>query len=264
MCFRQRMFRCFEYLELTKTDRLLDCGSGRGFVANIARQISDCSIVALEFERELLPILKAHNPVASVTPVQADLTKIPLADNQFEKAVFTEVIEHIADDVAALREIHRVMAPGGVLALTTPNHRYPFLWDPLNWLLEATGNSPIRKGVLSGIWANHERLYTMEQLRAVVTKAGFVIEQENFLTYYCFPFSHNIVYGLGKELLLAGLLPKKMAIAADRFTYDQNEKSLWNPINLMRELFLAIDGLNDRYPPQRSSVAIAMKLRKPR
>ena len=85
---------------------------------------------------------------------------------------------------------------------------------------------------MAGIWANHVRLYTAHQLRESVLAAGFKVEEERAFTHYSFPFIHNLVYGLGKPLLEAGALPKSMANAADRTTFDKNDGSLLNPINL--------------------------------
>ena len=65
-----------------------------------------------------------------------------------------------------MREIMRVLAPGGVLALTTPNADYPLMWDPINKVLESTMGFHVQHGPLAGIWANHVRLYTSNKSRA--------------------------------------------------------------------------------------------------
>jgi SAM-dependent methyltransferase len=48
---------------------------------------------------------------------------IPFADNSFEFVVFSEVVEHLQSDrvISALKEINRVLVPGGVLVISTPN-----------------------------------------------------------------------------------------------------------------------------------------------
>jgi hypothetical protein len=129
-------------------------------------------------------------------------------------------------------------------------------------VLEATIGRPIRKGILSGIWANHERLYRVEELQDKVQEAGFVIEDTRLATYFCVPFTHNIVYGIGKELLVAGLLPKSLSTAADRMSYSDNKGSLLNPINVARRVFLAVDRLNDHFPMGHSSVVLTLKAHK--
>jgi ubiquinone/menaquinone biosynthesis C-methylase UbiE len=262
MAFRRRALTVFEYLELTDGDRLLECGCGRGFYLNMIRELSRCEATGIELDPPVIAVARDKVGSRGVSLLRADITRLPFRDAQFNKILFSEVLEHIPDDRRALEEIRRVLEPGGVVAVTVPNARYPLLWDPLNRVLEDLFDRPIRTGIFSGIWANHERLYTKTQLEKVARDAGFTIEDLRPLTYYCFPFSHNIVYGFGKELLERGLLPKKIAVASDRFTYDENKGSLLNPVNLMRSIFLAIDKLNDRYPSDDRSVVLAMKLRK--
>lgn len=57
-----------------------------------------------------------------------------LAESHFDVVLFTEIIEHIAfNPVTLWREIYRVMAPGGTIVLTTPNHYY---WAGRAWRLD--------------------------------------------------------------------------------------------------------------------------------
>lgn len=52
--------------------------------------------------------------------VQADLTALPFDDAGFEIVLCSHVLEHVPDDVAAMRELHRVLAPGGTAIVQTP------------------------------------------------------------------------------------------------------------------------------------------------
>ncbi len=49
-----------------------------------------------------------------------DITRIPIADGSFDVVLCTEVFEHIPDPIAALRELARLLKPGGALILTVP------------------------------------------------------------------------------------------------------------------------------------------------
>jgi len=267
MSFKRRAESVFDFLAIAPGDRVLDAGCGRGFYLNFLRALHPrADVVGIELDRPLLPAARRAVPGARL--VNANLYHLPFRAGAFDKIVFSEVIEHVPDDAAALAELHRVLAPGGALALTTPNADYPFWWDPINKTLEAALDTHIRTGPLAGIWANHVRLYTLEDLSRLVTAAGFVVEDVRFHTHYCFPFIHNLVYGIGKPLLERGLLPGAMASAADRYALDQDPRrgSVLNPVNLGLRLFDLVDGLNDRDPPtpDRSFLIIAMKLRKPR
>jgi SAM-dependent methyltransferase len=178
--------------------------------------------------------------------------------------ILSEVLEHIERDVDGLGEIYRVLKPGGVVAITVPNANYPFWWDPINKTLETLFKTHIGSGPLAGIWANHMRLYTRDELRESVLAAGFVVEEERAFTHHSFPFIHNLVYGLGMPLLESGLLPTSMANAADRTTFDKNDGSLFNPINLGLKVFNYFDRKNVmNEPPGRSTVNLCVKGRKP-
>jgi len=266
MSFKRRAESVFDFLAIRPGDRVLDAGCGRGFYLNFLRVLHpEADVVGVELDRPLLTV--ARSAVPGVDLVNADLYHLPFRDAAFDKVVFSEVIEHVPDDAAALGELYRVLAPGGALALTTPNADYPFLWDPINKTLETAFGTHIQTGPLAGIWANHVRLYTIESLAKVVTGAGFTIEDVRFHTRYCFPFIHNLVYGIGKPLLERGLLPDAMAQAADRFALDADPSRgpALNPFNLGLRLFNWVDGWNDVDPPRpdRPFLIIAMKLRKP-
>jgi SAM-dependent methyltransferase len=266
MSFKRRATSVFDFLNIQPGDRVLDAGCGRGFYLNFLRELHPEAIVTgIELDLPLLPRALAAVPGSQLTG--ANLYHLPFADGSFDKIIFSEVIEHVPDDAAALAELYRILAPGGRLALTTPNADYPLLWDPLNKVLEATTGGHIQRGPLAGIWANHVRLYSLESLEQVVTEAGFHIARLKCHTRFAFPFIHNLVYGLGKELLERGVLPESMAQAADRYALDEDPKrgSFLNPVRLGLRAFNAVDALNDRFPPRpdRPFLIIALDLRKP-
>lgn len=264
MSFKRRAEAVYDFLRIGPDDRVLDMGCGRGFYLKFTRELYPAAdVIGVELDRPLLTTARRQVPAARV--VNGNVYALPFADGAFTRIAFTEVIEHIPDDRAALRELGRVLAPGGRLAITTPNADYPLLWDPINKVLEATVGRPIRRGVLSGIWANHERLYTPEGLAAKVAEAGLVVEEVRFFTRWAFPFIHNLVYGLGKELLVAGRLPASMAAAADRFDTSSDRGSWRNPIRWGLTAFNAVDRWNDVVPPRADApfLIIGLCARKP-
>lgn len=265
MAFKKRVQTIFEWVPPADEARILDCACGRGFYLNMYRYVSRCALVGLELDAEI--IRKAQRNVGQlpgITLTRGNIYALPFPDNYFDGVILSEILEHIEDDVAGLREVWRVLKPGGVVAITVPHANYPFLWDPINWTLERVLHTHIRRGPLAGIWANHVRLYRREQLRAAVEQAGFVVEAERSFTHYSFPFIHNLVYGLGKPLLESGLLPESLAVAADRTTFDRNRGSLLNPINLGIAILNLFDRPNNLdEPPERSTVNLAIKGRKP-
>jgi SAM-dependent methyltransferase len=227
--------------------------------------VSQCRLVGADLDWDV--ILKAQRNVGELRDIHlghASIYALPYASDVFDGVILSEVLEHLEDDVAGLREAWRVLKPGAVAAITVPHANYPLSWDPINKTLEILFGTHIGSGPLAGIWANHVRLYTMEALRSSVMAAGFIIEEERSFTHYSFPFIHNLVYGLGKPLLESGMLPESMAKAADRTSFDENDGSLWNPINLGLRVLNYFDRSNlINEAPGRSTVNLAIKGRKP-
>jgi len=265
MAFKRRVRTIFEWIAPNGDDVILDMPCGRGFYVNMLRFATEATVIGAELDWDVLQ--KAQHNVGhlpDITLNNANIYALPYGDATFDSAILSEILEHIDDDVAGLKEILRVLKPGGVVAITVPNANYPFWWDPINKTLESLFGLHIQHGPFAGIWANHVRLYTAEQLRLAVLDAGFEIEEERAFTHYSFPFIHNLVYGFGKPLLESGALPQNMAKAADRTTFDQNDGSLLNPINLGLAVFNYFDRRNVMSEPAgRSTVNLCIKGRKP-
>lgn len=94
--------------------------------------------------------------------VLAVADSIPLPDAEFDTALLSEVLEHLEDPLASLREAHRLLRPGGHLILTTPFiwvlHEEPrdfYRYSPfgLRWLLEQAGFEVVQVTPLGGQWS---------------------------------------------------------------------------------------------------------------
>lgn len=98
-----------------------------------------------------------------------DITRISLADASYEVVMAHHVLEHIADDRAAMRELFRILAPGGVAILSVPinasrhqTYENPAITDPAE--REAHFSAP-----------DHERYYGLD-FSDRLTEAGFAVE----------------------------------------------------------------------------------------
>ena len=140
-------------LDLAPGLRILDagCGSGRNMV-ELARR---GTVTGLELAPASLQEARARG-VGRVEPGSLD-EPLPLADDAFDLAVALDVLEHVHDDRGALRELARVVAPGGLLLVTVP--QYGWLWG--------------EHDVLS----HHERRYTRPQLLGRAAAAGWAAER---------------------------------------------------------------------------------------
>jgi SAM-dependent methyltransferase len=265
MAFKKRVRTIFDWIDVSDDRVILDCACGRGFYLNMIRAVSNCKLYGLELDEAIIAIARRNLAgLPDITLTRANIYSQPYPDESFDGVILSEILEHVDDDVRGLREVRRVLKPGGTVAITVPNANYPFWWDPINKTLEALADRHISSGPLAGIWANHVRLYTRQALRAAVEQAGLIVEEERAFTHYAFPFIHNLVYGLGKPLLESGALPDRMARAADRTTFDDNDGSLLNPINLGLAVFNWFDRPNRLHePPDRSTVNLCIKATKP-
>jgi 2-polyprenyl-6-hydroxyphenyl methylase/3-demethylubiquinone-9 3-methyltransferase len=265
MAYRRRVQTIFEWLEPDDDDRILDGGCGRGFYLNFIRQVCGAQLAGIELERDYLKIaqgvLRSYDHISLI---QGSLYQLPFPDGYFDKAIISEVLEHLDDDVDGLRSLARLVRQGGLIAITVPNANYPFWWDPLNKTLETLFHIHIKKGMFAGIWANHVRLYTHDELRQTVVSAGLEIVVERSFTHHAFPFIHNIVYGFGKTALEAGVLPKGIAAAADRHEVSGERGGWLNPVHVGLRMFEWFDRRNVMNEPVgRATVNLCILARKP-
>ncbi|MEU4238498.1 methyltransferase domain-containing protein [Actinoplanes sp. NPDC026619] len=112
-------------------DRLLDAGTGTGTVAALALARS-AHVTAVDAEPTMVDLTRRRLPAAEIH--QAVLPELPFADAAFDAAVANFVINHVGDPAAAVRELLRVVRPGGHLAVTIwPNPSPPAqqLWSTI-------------------------------------------------------------------------------------------------------------------------------------
>jgi SAM-dependent methyltransferase len=119
---RQVLERTIGRLRLEPRARILDagCGSGRNMV-DLARH---GEVTGVELSRASAELALARG-VGEV--VEGSVMEMPFAAAAFDLAVCLDVIEHLQDDRGALRELRRVVAPGGALLVTVP--AYQWLWS---------------------------------------------------------------------------------------------------------------------------------------
>lgn len=97
---------------------------------------------------------------------------LPLADASLDLAVMLDVLEHVDDDVAALKAVASKLKPGARFLLTVP--ALPILWSPHDEE------------------HHHKRRYTASSLRDVMDKAGLKIEMMSYFNTLLFPMIAGI------------------------------------------------------------------------
>jgi SAM-dependent methyltransferase len=110
------------------------CGEGRGIDLILPRAKSYSAIDKIE---EVIDRLRKKYPTGKF--ISGNIPPLgPFADNSFDVVVTFQVIEHIKDDVSFLKEIHRVLKPGGLAIITTPNRPMSLSRNPWH-IREYTG-----------------------------------------------------------------------------------------------------------------------------
>ena len=239
--FARRAKIIIENLEISGSEKVLDVGCGRGFYLKILKgAFPKLRLFGIEINEKYLDIAGRSLAGKSVVLTLADAIDLPFKNNSFDRIIASEIIEHIKGDEKAVSEIYRTLKPGGVVIASVPNkiHLPPRIW----WL--------------AGIWADHQKLYSEKELEKLFQKVGFEIGKTWKMTHYCLPFSHFVLYGLGKNLVELGFLKD-----FNRFR-KINKPSYMNKILLWPVRF--IDRLNETRKGYKTSVNIIMKARKPR
>ena len=193
--------------EMVNKEKVLEVGCGRGFYLKALKEINPkINITGIDLNKEYLEVAKKYVDNKEVKIIKGDVTNLKFDNNSFDGVIASEILEHIKDDKKALKEIARVLKPNGILVISVPNKDYPFLWDPLNWSLEKTFkiHMPAKIWWLAGIWAGHVRLYKENDLIKKVKRSGLRIEKVWRKTKYCWPFSHFLFYGIGKNIVERG------------------------------------------------------------
>jgi SAM-dependent methyltransferase len=170
--------------------------------------------------------------------VVCDGYALPYADQSFDLVCLFDAIEHVEDDARALREVARVLRPGGLVVVSVP--AYPLLY---------ANNDRV---------AQHRRRYTRRSLRAVLEQAELALERNTHANVFLFPL-----------ILPAVLLAKLYERLSPRAARAQHTNLSWplpRPLNrLFAALFAAELPFTRRFdwPAGHSILALARKAERP-
>ncbi len=135
--------------------RILDVGCGTG--ANLEMLARFGAAEGVDVAGEALAFCRARG----LKDVRAGAAEaLPYPPDTFDLVTALDVVEHLDDDVAGLREMRRVLKPGGCALLFVP--AFQWLW-----------------GVQDDV-SNHRRRYTLRQLRRAVATAGLSVERATY------------------------------------------------------------------------------------
>ena len=158
----------FDYLNLQHQDRILDMGCGEGRHAITAYMLKEVDSVGVDLSLEDLKTtaerfaeFSEENCAKSLVLSAADGKHLPFGDESFDKVICSEVLEHIPDYPAVLKEIVRVLRTGGILAISVPR----FFPEWVCWKLSDAYHE---------VPGGHVRIFNAKDLKQRVEQLGLV------------------------------------------------------------------------------------------
>lgn len=150
--------------------KTLDIGCGEGiFYHEFTKR--GCDIVGIDYSKEALANMRKKLEIVGIHPkiINADAQMLPVKSNSFQQITCLDVIEHLRDANAAIKDMSRVLKKNGVLILSVPNELYlakPIL--PINF-----------KEHLKAI--RHETAgFNYDELKNMLESNGFKIIRYNY------------------------------------------------------------------------------------
>lgn len=158
--------------------RILDAGCGLGLYV---RRLGDVGgdVYGLDIDADRVSQASRLLPNIGVGSAEA----LPYQDGVFDVVFSHEVLEHVHDDLLAIREAYRVLKPGGHLVVFAPNRLYPFETHGCYWRgVYYFGNIPLINYLPDGVRARlcpHVRAYTRRSLQRLFSglKGRFVVHE---------------------------------------------------------------------------------------
>jgi SAM-dependent methyltransferase len=198
--------------------RVLDAGCGAGEYVFALGELG-AEVLGIEYLAEKVEQFERSHP-GDGRVRRGDIARIDTSDCSFDVVLMNEVLEHVPDEGAALREVWRILRPGGRLLLFSPNRLYPFETHGVDSYGSGGRIDPIRTFGLPYLplwittrlvrpWA---RNYWPTSLRRLVRTTGFRILHHE----YVWQTFENISKRRGRAFRAAAPLLRTLSAWAER------------------------------------------------
>jgi SAM-dependent methyltransferase len=205
---------------LPEMPRILDAGCSTGYLLqDLVSELPNALLVGIDYVFAGLPLARMNAGFASL--LQADAVNLPIAHNSIDVIVSANLLEHIPDDVAALKEFSRVLRPEARAIIAVPAG--PQLYDYYDRFLL------------------HQRRYGRQELHNKALLAGFSVVK----TFYIGSLIYPLFFLLKKRnrLLRAGLNGLALAEQVSRDISVTQNSALGHRLVVIERSLLAA-GLN--------------------
>ena len=166
-------------LNLQRESLTMDIGCGVGSNLSLLKAIG---LKAMGCDRSFDNLLLAKNKFF-LPFINGDLENLPIRSSSVELVIATDVLEHLEDDIAGVRELCRILRRNGHLIVTVP--AFQFLW----------GTQDIVTG--------HKKRYSKRGISNVLKQNGFQIMRSSYFNFFLFfpiLFARRVVHLLGLRL----------------------------------------------------------------
>ena len=175
--------------DLSRGDRVLDAGSSPGLFTQLMRGAGyEASGIDLHPDKRFPPAVGNTEMNLfldlGIPVVKSDIVNepFPFRNEAFDAVMMNETIEHLfGSPLPCMKEIRRVLKPGGLLYMTTPNVSQ--LANRIKFLFGQNIYTPVEVLVNVPPYKCHSREYTMSDLVDLVERAGFSIVDREFYNF---------------------------------------------------------------------------------
>jgi ubiquinone/menaquinone biosynthesis C-methylase UbiE len=180
---------------------LLDCGCGPGSITtDFAKLVAPGQVVGIDLDADEVERATARAAELGVTNVKfrvGDVYELPFADETFDAVFSNAVLDHLRDPIAALREMHRILKPGGVAGIRTSD-RDGYFFAPTDPLLEKWWQQGEADKAAQGV-----KVRIGKHLRRFLREVGFVRTEASasYDSYGTTESVRRVGYGVATQLL---------------------------------------------------------------
>jgi len=151
--------------------KILDVGCGEGItLEKLVTRFPGRQVLGIDYDPEKIKVCQSLNLPAEV----GNAYELRFKDRSFDCCLFLEVIEHLHEPLRALREIYRILCPGGLLLLIFPND-FIFKLARIICLKFKEAFTP----------SGHVKQWTPQNMHQVLIEVGFSIIKMEYLPFSC-------------------------------------------------------------------------------
>ncbi len=156
-----------------KNGRMMELGCGTGFfLRSLKSYRSDLELFGCDISQKAIDLAK-ENKQYTIDYRVAEAGELPYGDNSFDVVVMMDVLEHLEDMEAALKEVKRVLKDKGTFHLLVPCEVNPLTLHWLMWKIKI-GHNLKRK------YSGHIQQLTSKKVRKLINSNQFNIVKETY------------------------------------------------------------------------------------